>query len=160
MANLYWDDGLAWSEQQAGLLKRLRAGERVNEAIDWENVIEEIEQMGRSELRTVASMLRLALEHLLKIVAWPGGPVEHWRAETIGFLANAAAEYTPAMAGRLDVPRQFSRALASVSRQTIDGQAPRPMPTRCPFSEADLIVGAGDELPDVDALLARLAAAQ
>ena len=43
--NLYLLDTLAWSEQQAALLRRLAAGERVND-LDWPHVIEEIEDAG------------------------------------------------------------------------------------------------------------------
>ena len=32
---LYDRDALAWAEQQAELLRRLAAGERVNDAVDW-----------------------------------------------------------------------------------------------------------------------------
>ncbi len=39
--SLYEQDMLAWTEQQADMLRRLVAGEQVNEAIDWPNVIEE-----------------------------------------------------------------------------------------------------------------------
>ena len=35
----------AWSEHQASLLRRVARGERVNE-VDWEHVIEEIEDVG------------------------------------------------------------------------------------------------------------------
>ena len=46
MNDLYDEDVLLWSEQQAALLRRLAAGERVNEQIDWENVIDEVESVG------------------------------------------------------------------------------------------------------------------
>ena len=36
---LHDSDVLIWSEQQADLLRRLAAGERVNDAVDWANVI-------------------------------------------------------------------------------------------------------------------------
>ncbi len=58
--DLYWDDILAWSERQAELLKRVAAGERLND-VDWPNIIEEIESVGRSELRTCASTLGKAM---------------------------------------------------------------------------------------------------
>ena len=38
---LYERDALAWSDRQAGLLRRIAAGERLNEAVDWANVIED-----------------------------------------------------------------------------------------------------------------------
>jgi hypothetical protein len=50
----YDDDILIWSERQAELLSRRAAGELVNDAdIDWPNVAEEIEDVGRSQLHAV-----------------------------------------------------------------------------------------------------------
>ncbi len=46
--DMYDRDALVWSEQQAVLLARLARGERVNDAIDWPHVIEEIEDVGRA----------------------------------------------------------------------------------------------------------------
>ena len=47
----YDSDIVTWSEHQADVLRRLAAGERVNDQVDWENVVEEIESVGRSERR-------------------------------------------------------------------------------------------------------------
>ena len=55
---LYERDAFAWSERQADLLRRLAAGERVNEAVDWPYVIEEVQDLGLSELRACRSLLR------------------------------------------------------------------------------------------------------
>ena len=71
MNDLYEDDVLLWSEQQAALLRRLAAGERVNEQIDWENVIDEVESVGLEQLYAVESSLVQALVHMLKAEAWP-----------------------------------------------------------------------------------------
>jgi hypothetical protein len=49
MSDLYETDALAWSENQAALLRHLATGERVNKQIDWANVVDEIESVGRSE---------------------------------------------------------------------------------------------------------------
>ena len=46
----YDTDILTWSERQADLLRRVGAGEAVNARIDWDNVAEEIESLGRSEV--------------------------------------------------------------------------------------------------------------
>ncbi len=62
--DLYDHDALVWSERQANLLRRLADGERVNDAIDWPHVIEEIEDVGRSQLSSCENLLRLALLHL------------------------------------------------------------------------------------------------
>lgn len=43
-------DFYAWTQRQGALLRRLAAGERVNDAdLDWPNIAEEIETLGRSE---------------------------------------------------------------------------------------------------------------
>ena len=49
---LYDADILVWSQTQADVLRRLASGERVNAAIDWPNVIEEVHDVGASELRS------------------------------------------------------------------------------------------------------------
>ena len=36
-------DMLAWSERQVELLRRVEAGEKINDQVDWPNVIEEVE---------------------------------------------------------------------------------------------------------------------
>jgi hypothetical protein len=58
-------------------------GELVNSAeLDWPNIDEEIEGVGRSERRACESQLVLALVHDLKAEAWPlSQDVAHWRAE-------------------------------------------------------------------------------
>ena len=62
----YETDTLLWSERQVDLLRRLAAGERVNDRVDWGNVAEEIDSVGRSQ--------RIALELLsYDAEAVPGG---------------------------------------------------------------------------------------
>lgn len=156
-ADLY-EDCLAWSEQQADLLRRLAAGERVNAEVDWPNVIEEIQDVGLSELRAVRSLLRRAIEHLLKIHGWPGGPVPHWRHEARTFVSDANQGMTRSMRRRLDIPDLYERARLLVAADDHDGRPPRPLPETCPFSVEDLIVE-GKAPPDVDALLRKLDAA-
>jgi hypothetical protein len=48
----YDTDVLLWSEHQASLLRRRAAGELVNDAeLDWPNIAEEIESLGKSVAR-------------------------------------------------------------------------------------------------------------
>jgi Domain of unknown function DUF29 len=57
MSDLYdTDDILLWSERQRDLLKRVAAGEPVNEAPDWPNIIEEIESVETRQLHQVESL--------------------------------------------------------------------------------------------------------
>lgn len=79
--DLYHTDILGWSKVQAERLRRVAAGELVND-VDWEHVIEEVEDVGRSEVKTVRSLLARAVEHALKASAWPDhAAARKWRNE-------------------------------------------------------------------------------
>jgi Domain of unknown function DUF29 len=67
----YDTDTLLWSERQADLLRRLAAGEQVNAQVDWENVAEEIDSVGKSQRIALASHVGVVLEHLMKLEASP-----------------------------------------------------------------------------------------
>jgi hypothetical protein len=63
-------DIVVWSEQQAALLRRRAAGELVNDtSLDWSNIAEEIEALGRSERSALRSHIATVLEHLIKLQA-------------------------------------------------------------------------------------------
>ena len=140
MSDLYESDILAWSEQQAELLRRHAAGERANDgAIDWPNVIEEVESVGREQLHAVESLLVQALVHMLKAEAWPlSRDAPSWRAEAVRFRGDAADRFAPSMRQRIDVGRLYQRALRAVP-ETIDGQPPLPVPDICPVTLDELL---------------------
>lgn len=53
----YDDDAFLWSEEQARLIRALKAGRRdLPNALDLDNIAEEIESVGRSDLHTVQSL--------------------------------------------------------------------------------------------------------
>lgn len=82
---LYDDDILLWSEQQAELIRALGRRRGLPHALDTENVAEEIESVGRSELAAVESKIELIFLHVLKLVVEPEAPaVRHWRVEIAG----------------------------------------------------------------------------
>jgi hypothetical protein len=83
MSDLYDTDIVIWSERQAALLRRMAAGERVNDQVDWENVAEEIEALGVSDRRELRNRVRTILVHLLKLEVSPAAePRPGWR-ETV-----------------------------------------------------------------------------
>ena len=131
---LYERDALAWAEQQAALLRRLAAGEAPGEAVDWAHVIEEVADVGLSELRACRSLLRQAMVHLLELRAWPGSPAAaHWRGEVVGFLDDARDRFTPSMRQRLDVEAIYREALRKVRSEGEDAQEMMALPEVCPF---------------------------
>ncbi len=151
--DLYHHDALAWAEQQAALLRRLAGGERVNDAVDWSHVIEEVEDFGLSELRGCRSLLRHALVHLLKLHAWPASEATaRWRGELAGVLTDARDSFTPSMRQRIDVAELYADALYAARAGTDASGAARKMPDSCPFQLDDLIAAR----PAIDALVARL----
>jgi hypothetical protein len=80
MSDLYDEDIVLWSERQAELLRRRAAGELVNEAeLDWPNLAEEIESMGRAEQDQLISRLAILLAHLLKWRFQPERRGNSWR---------------------------------------------------------------------------------
>lgn len=138
-SDLYDQDILVWSGQQAELLRRLARGERVN-GIDWAHVVEEIEDVGLSELNAVRSYLRLMLAHLLKIRAWPDSPsVNHWRSEIAAFQADAVQRYAPSMRQRVDLAALYRQAVDQVEGLSHDGQAAGAVPATCPFTLDQLL---------------------
>ncbi|WP_158922583.1 DUF29 domain-containing protein [Acidisphaera sp. S103] len=81
MDGMYETDVLLWSERQAELLRRRAAGELVNEAeLDWPNIAEEIEALGKSERRELRNRIATLLDHLIKLQASPATePRTAWR---------------------------------------------------------------------------------
>ncbi|MBV9776261.1 MAG: DUF29 domain-containing protein [Acetobacteraceae bacterium] len=143
MSDLYDTDILAWSEEQAARLRRVATAERLNEASpDWPNVIEEIEDVGRSSLRAVRSLLLQALIHMLKAEAWPASrDAPHWRAEARRFRIEAADAFAPSMRQRIDVADLYAKALRSLPEAS-DGQPPLPVPAECPVTLDDMLAEA------------------
>ena len=140
MSDLYERDIVVWSEQQAALLRRVAAGDRMNDAHpDWPNIIEEIEDVGRSQVSSVQSLLVEALVHMLKAEAWPlSRDVPHWRSEARIARINAADAYAPSMRQKIDVADIYAKALRAMP-ETSDGQAPMPLPTVCTVTLDELL---------------------
>ncbi len=140
MSDLYDADILEWSEQQAALLRRAAAGERLNDGPpDWPNIIEEIESVGREQLHAVESLLVQALLHRLKAEAWPqSSATPGWLAEERRFRGDAASRFSPSMRQRLDLAKLYARALRAMP-ETIDGLAPLPVPDTCPTTLDELL---------------------
>jgi hypothetical protein len=138
VSDLYDADILEWSEHQAALLRRVAAGERVND-VDWPNIIEEVADVGRNSLRAVRSLLLQALLHDLKAEAWPlSSYASHWRSEAKVARINAADAYAPSMRQWIDVPEIYAKALRAMPEE-IDGQPPLPVPATCPVTLEELL---------------------
>ncbi len=134
MSDTYDDDIVLWSERQAELLRHHAAVACANDAIDWRNVIEEIESVGNEQRFVVESLLTQAFIHMLKAQAWPlSREVPHWQAEARVFRSTAESRFTLSMRHRIDLERIYRRALRGLP-DSIDGQPPLPVPPACPVA--------------------------
>ena len=139
MSDLYDTDILTWSERQAELLRRMAAGERVNDQVDWLNVAEEIEDVGSERLHAVEPLLVQALRHMLKAQAWPESrDVPGWRADAIDFRQQARRRFVPSMRQKIDVADLYADAVRALPK-TIDEVVPLPLPETCPVTLDELL---------------------
>lgn len=65
LRQLYEQDFYQWLETNANLLRKNKLDQ-----LDLENLIEQIERIGRSEKRELSNRLIILLEHLLKFAYW------------------------------------------------------------------------------------------
>ncbi|MDE0125838.1 MAG: DUF29 domain-containing protein [Bryobacterales bacterium] len=96
--SLYDEDFWSWTQEQAGALRR-----RDLDAIDWENVIEEIETLGRSEKRGWTSLCTNVIQHLLKMEHGGRRHLRHWRREIVAWRVTMFRKLRshPGMKGEL-----------------------------------------------------------
>jgi hypothetical protein len=63
---LYDEDFVAWTEQQAEALRAAAQG-GTNQPLDWGNLAEEIESLGKSDRRELRSQIYRIIRHLAKL---------------------------------------------------------------------------------------------
>jgi hypothetical protein len=156
--SLYETDILEWSEQQAAVLRALVARADRPNGLDFENVVDEIESVGRSQLRAVESHLRLILEHLVKLASAPDSPAAgDWTAEILNWRAELEATISPSMHQRVDLDRCWRKALeVAEARLASNDHSLQPgLPAACPVPLPDLLAPRFD----IPAVAARIGAA-
>jgi Domain of unknown function DUF29 len=78
LKTLYERDFAAWSQQQAEALRAAARGS--NQPLDWENLAEEIEDLGRSQRSALRSQIMRIIQHLVKLEYSPSiEPRNGWR---------------------------------------------------------------------------------
>lgn len=146
----YDDDIYAWSQEQAAVLRRLAETRRdLPNELDLDHVAEEIEDLGKTELRTVESFLELMLRHLLKIVSAPDAtPQRHWRGEIGLQHRSLVREFRKSMRQNIDLDGAWRAAKVRADAALDEhGQALiSDLPENCPFTLDELV--ADDFDPD------------
>jgi hypothetical protein len=139
---LYDDDILLWSEQQAEIVRRLgRTRRDLPNEFDVENVAEEIESVGRSELAAVENQIQNILVHLIKLAIEPGSDaVRYWRSEIFAFHSDLRRRYAPSMRQRIDFSKIWRLAHEQVLLALPEGTwVAERLPTTSPFSIDDVL---------------------
>ncbi|MGL6339458.1 MAG: DUF29 domain-containing protein [Waterburya sp.] len=83
MTNKYEEDYYLWTQTTVENLKN-----KDYLKVDWDNLIEEIDDMGKSQKRAVESLLLRLTEHLLKLKYWETEKErnkKHWQSEVVNF---------------------------------------------------------------------------
>ncbi len=136
-ANLGYEmDLVAWAETNAALLRQGRLSE-----IDGLHIAEELEDVGKSERRSLASHLRNLLLHLIKWRYQKGLRGVSWRLS----IQNARQQIqdilvdSPSLRARLSasLENEYQRALVLAAIET--GLPKSTFPADCPFSAEQIL---------------------
>ena len=132
----YERDFYSWSVEQARLLREGRT-----DALDRDNLAEEIESLGREQFNKLVSALRIALLHMLKwdhqqslrSRSWVLS-IEEQRLEIADVLSD-----NPGLKPRAGeaITRAYRRARIEAAKET--GLDEQEFPTTCPYSFDDII---------------------
>lgn len=132
----YHQDFYAWALRNAELLKAGRFGE-----VDIEHLVEELEDVGKSERRALESHIRNLLLHLLKWQYQPQLRGASWR-QSIRNARIAVAKITkesPSLKPAISqaIANEYSNARADAVDET--GLRDAVFPAACPYRETDLL---------------------
>ena len=140
-SGLYDEDFYRWTQQQAAALRALpdELAQSLGQ-IDRANLAEEIEDLGKRDLREVMSHLRLVIQHLLKLRAAPTSrDAAHWHTEVVNFQLAAREAFSPGMRRLIDIDAIWLGGCRAAARFLEEAGAPDPSPGPCPFSLDDLL---------------------
>jgi hypothetical protein len=127
----YEEDFYAWTNHNAKLLKEGKFNE-----VDIQNIIEEIESMGRSERNSLVNRLAILIAHLLKWRYQPGLQGHSWkytiaeqRIKVIESLENS-----PSLGYEIEkkLIKSYKQARVRALKET--GLEESTFPRECPFT--------------------------
>jgi|SRR5215510_5436747 len=130
MGNQYHEDFYAWTQSQALELRHQRSW-----FLDWANLAEEIESLGRRDQRAIRHQLTRLLKHLLKWVYQPGHRGVSWR-RSIRQVREVIADLIEESPSLRDYPGEqlpvaYRRARLGAIDET--GLPASTFPERCPW---------------------------
>jgi ribosomal protein L29 len=136
MTKLYDRDFLAWTQDQADALRRRSSNE-----LDWENLLEEVESLGKQQRNELRSHLIVLLVHLLKWRLQPERRGRSWELTIREQRREAARVLTanPSLKPELEevLAEAYETALLRAERET--GLPSSLFPEAMPFGWADVM---------------------
>ncbi|GAB6140859.1 DUF29 domain-containing protein [Methylosoma difficile] len=132
----YDHDFYSWTQEQAGLLRAGRLSD-----LDIQNLIEEIETMGRSEKRELQSRLTVLLVHLLKWTYQPERRGRSWTLTIEGQRINFqdVFEDNPGLKPQIEAIFSNAYRLARINASKETGLDRRIFPETCPWTFEQVI---------------------
>jgi hypothetical protein len=132
----YERDFAAWSGDQARLLRSRSAA-----GLDWDNLAEEIESLGRSERHEISNRLLVLLHHLLKWAFQPEGRCNSWSASMLEQRMRIAQiiRDNPSLRGYPAQALDDEYRLARLKAAGETGIAPEAFPARAPYTIAEIL---------------------
>lgn len=138
MTARYETDIVAWANEQAQFVRS-----RTFDLLDIEHIAEEIEDVGKSEERELASRMAVLLCHLLKWQYQPARQGASWRAtiKTQRERVHRRLRQTPSLARCLDMPDwladAWDDARDAATKET--GISYEQFPEHCPWTREDIL---------------------
>lgn len=136
----YDRDFFGWTREQAAKL-RARAASEGGTDVDWENVAEEIEDLGSSQRNEIESRMAVLLAHLLKWRFQPAGRSNSWRATVAEQRMRIARRLRQSPSLR-SYPAEIlaeEYELARLSAAAEIGCSPETFPDVCPFTVENVL---------------------
>jgi len=130
----YETDFYSWTQQQAQLLRNQQIDQ-----LDWNNLAEEIEDMGRAEKRELGSRLEILIMHLLKWQFQPNLRSRSWKLtikEQRLRLEKLLTE-NPSLKSSIDDVNNNTYPLALISAEKETGLSS--FPTTCPYNLTEIL---------------------
>ncbi len=136
LKQLYEIDDQQWLKETINLLKQKNFNE-----LDLENLIEELEDLGKSNKNAVESLLEQIIRHLLLLQYWEveyDRNVNHWEAEVIGFRNQLKKYLTTNLRQHLgkELTSIYQDALKYVTKKT---NFKVNFPEKCPYNLDQLL---------------------
>ena len=132
----YADDFYIWTQEQGA---RLRAGDL--DALDLENLAEEIESLGKSQFGSLVSAWRVVLLHMLKFDHQPSRRTRSWVITIATHRETAVDELrdSPGLKGRVTeaMERAYRRARLEAADET--GLPLKTFPETCPYTREEML---------------------